>query len=240
MKVRRLTDAGIEQFSTFLDTLESDPTRLIPEELLTDSAMSVLVPGRVEVEKRTFANRLEAARYLDEQFSTAEIHDIERDSGLWSWLALFYFDQLCPANAAGARRPGERARYIAESANFQRYYRHLLAGPYRIFRAHRRAPERALAVLCQPLSRPGDLVEQLASRQELVTNSPVMEVATILYVDPTTGKPKTGSQTKSAGAVRRLADVLSQFDVTWDLYAVQVAELLGILPAEFNKFRPAT
>jgi hypothetical protein len=237
MKLRRLTEAGMQAFGTYLDTLESEPTRLIPEELLTDSVTSELVLGGVEVEKRIFSNRLEAAKYLDEQFSTAELTDIERDTGLWSWLALFYFEELCPADADGERRPGERARYIAESANFQRYYRHLLAGPYRIFRAHRRAPERALAVLCQPLSKPGDLVEQLASRQELVTNTAVMEVATALYVDPGTGKPKRGSQTKSVGAVRRLADVLSQFDVTWDLYSAKFAELLGILPAEFNRFR---
>jgi hypothetical protein len=199
--------------------------------------MSVPISDAVEIEKRTFGSRLEAAKYLDEQFSTAELTDVERDVGLWSWLALFYFDELCPADSSGARRPGERARYIPEAANFQRYYRHLLAGPYRIFRAHRRAPEKALAVLCQPLNRPGDLVEQLASRQELVTNSAIMEVATVLYVDAATGKPKRGSQTKTVGAVRRLADVLSQFDVTWDLYSTQLGELLGILPAEFNRFR---
>jgi hypothetical protein len=209
-------------------------------ELLNDSVSSVSVSEDVEVEKRTFGNRLEAAKYLDEQFSTGELSDIERDTALWSWLALFYFDELCPADSGGSRKPGERARYIADSANFQRYYRHLLAGPYRIFRAHRKAPEKALAVLCQPLYRPGDLVEQLASRQELVTNTAVMEVATVLYVDPSTGKPKRGSQTKSAGAVRRLADVLSQFDVTWDLYSAGLVELLGILPPEFKRFRSAT
>jgi hypothetical protein len=237
MKLRRLTEAGIQAFGSFLDVLESEPTRLIPEELLTDSVKSVPISDEVEIEKRTFGSRLEAAKYLDEQFSVAGLADVERDVGLWSWLALFYFDELCPADTSGGRRPGERARYIPEAANFQRYYRHLLAGPYRIFRAHRRAPEKALAVLCQPLNRPGDLVEQLASRQELVTNRAIMEVATVLYVDPATGKPKRGSQTKSVGAVRRLADVLSQFDVTWDLYSTQLGELLGILPAEFNRFR---
>jgi hypothetical protein len=240
MKLRTLTEAGMQAFGSFLDELESEPTRLIPEELLTDAVMSVPVSGDVEIEKRTFANRLDAAKYLDEQFSTAELADIERDTGLWSWLALFYFDQLCPADSSDDRKPGERARYIPEATNFQRYYRHLLAGPYRIFRAHRKAPEKALAVLCQPLHRPGDLVEQLASRQELVTNDAIMEVATALYVDASTKKPKRGSQTKSVGAVRRLADVLSQFDVTWDLYSTQVGELLGILPMEFNRFQSST
>jgi hypothetical protein len=239
MKLRKLTESGIQAFSAYLDVLELDATRLTPEELLTDPIMSAPVGDTIEVEKRTFESRSEAAKYLDEQFSMSELTDLERDVGLWSWLALFYFDQLCPVGASGGRKPGERARYIAESGNFQRYYRHLLAGPYRIFRSHRKAPEKAFAVLCQPLDRPGDLVEQLASRQELVTNSTVMEVATLLYVDPATQKPKRGSQTKNIGAVRRLADVLSQFDVTWDLYSANLAELVGILPREFDRFRPS-
>jgi hypothetical protein len=237
MKLRKLTESGIQAFSSFLDALELEATHLIPEELLTDPLVSAPIREEVEIEKRTFGNRFEAAKYFDEQFSTVELEDVERDVGLWSWLALFYFDELCPIDGSGGRKTGERARYIPESGNFQRYYRHLLAGPYRIFRAHRKAPQKALAVLCQPLNRPGDLVEQLASRQEFITNSVVMEVATALYVDPSTQKPKRGSQTKNVGAVRRLTDVLWQFDVTWDLYSTQLAELLGILPTEFNRFR---
>ena len=77
------------------------------------------------------------------------------------------------------RKPGALARHIPEPGNFQRYYRHLLAGPYRIYRAHRDDPQRALALLCQPLDSPGDVVEQLASRQELVTNRGIMELAQI-------------------------------------------------------------
>jgi hypothetical protein len=70
----------------------------------------------------------------------------------------------------GHRKPGERARHIPDATNFLRYYRHLLAGPWRTYRTHRDDPGRARVVLCQPLHTPGDLVEQLASRQELVTN----------------------------------------------------------------------
>jgi hypothetical protein len=40
-----------------------------------------------------------------------------------------------------------------------------------------------------------------------------------------------------AGCARRLADVLKQFDVTWDLYAMTTDGLLGLLPGEFDRFR---
>jgi hypothetical protein len=129
-------------------------------------------------------------------------------------------------------------RWIPEVNNFQRYYRHLLAGPYRIFRAHRDDPERALALLCGPLDKPGDIVEQLASRQEIVTNKAIMLGATRLYIDPATRKPRRGAGGRSGGSPRRLADVLKQFDVTWDLYAMTADNLLGLLPSEFDRFRP--
>ena len=85
---------------------------------------------------------------------------------------------------------------------------------------------------------PGDLVEQLASRQELVTNRAFLAAATTLYVDLQTRLPKRGGGGKSRGTARRLADVCNQFDVTWDLYAMEPGELLGKLPKEFQRFQP--
>ena len=237
MKLRRLNKTGIDLFAVYLDALEEDPTRIPPNSLLEDPTTSELVTPVVEVELRRFGNRFKAAEYLDEIFSRAEFSNVDQDIGLWGWLTLFYFDEVCPRERGGERSPGARARYIPEVTNFQRYYRHLLAGPYRIFKAHRQKPERAFAVLCQPLDKPGDIVEQLASRQELVTNSAVMEVATQLYVDPATQKPKRSAQSQTAGGAVRLANVLNQFDVTWDLYAMIAKEMLGVLPEEFEKFK---
>lgn len=90
-----------------------------------------------------------------------------------------------------------------------------------------------------PLHTPGDLVEQLASRQELVTNRAFLAAATALYVDPQTGQPKRGGGGKSRGTARRLADFCNQIDVTWDLYALEPTELLAKLPKEFQRFQPA-
>jgi hypothetical protein len=237
MKLRRLTQAGIVAFGEYLDALEQEPTRLMPTEVLNNPVLSEPLPVDVEITQREFGSRYAAAEYFDDQFSDAGLSEIERDAGLWSWLALFYFDEICPPDRSGARSPGERARYILQPGNFQRYYRHLLAGAYRVYRAHRKNPKIALVVLCQQLHKPGDIVEQFTSRQELVTNAAVLEAATLLYIDTQTKLPKLGAQTKNAGAARRLADVLKQFDVTWDLYSTQVRELLGILPQEFERFR---
>jgi hypothetical protein len=236
--VRRLNQAGIARMIEFLDSLRTDTPQGVPSGILTHPDMSLALATNVEIQQQTFGTRFAAAQYLNDRFTAAGLQNVEGDCGLWAWLALYYFEELCPPGAGGRRKPGEQARWIPDVNNFQRYYRHLLAGPYRIYRAHRDEPSHALALLCGPLNRPGDIVEQLASRQEIVTNRGIMACATRLYIDPTSNRPKRGAGSKGAGSPRRLADVLNQFDVTWDLYSLTADRLLGILPREFDRFRP--
>ena len=86
------------------------------------------------------------------------------------------------------------------------------------------------------MESPGDVVEQLASRQEVVTNPGILELATKLYVDSATQRIKRGAGGKSGGSARRLYDVIEQFDLTWDLYASSGDELAAVMPKEFARF----
>jgi hypothetical protein len=239
MRVRRFNDAGLERMGEFIDLLTTDSPQSDWASLLSDDSLTEEVAPATDIEAVAFADRFEAARYLDERFSTSGLTGVETDTGLWAWLALFYLDVLCPADGNGRRKPRERARMIPEFGRAFRYYRHLLAGPYLIYRAHRDNPDRALALLCQPLDKPGDIVGQLAARQEIVSNKAIMEIATRLYVDVPERRPKRGSGGKGRGSPRRLAQVLDQFSVTWDLYAMSVDDLINMLPDEFRRFEPA-
>jgi len=238
VKLRYLNELGLIRFGEFLDSFSTPKPHDYPQEILVDADTSQGVEPQIEIERRSFQNRFEAAIYLNQCLSPASITGIENVRGLWAWLALYFFDVLCPLDEDGHRKPGERARWIPAVGDFRKYYRHLLAGPYRIYRAHRDTPERAMALLCTPLHQPGDIVEQLASRQELVTNVAVMQVATTLYIDTSTGQPKRGAAGRGPGSARRLADILNQFDVTWDLYAMKFDDILRMLPREFGRFRP--
>ena len=238
MNLRRLNDEGLRQFAEYLAALKTTPTLAPPVALLDDPATSEEA-APVAVWPMQFPNRLAAGRWLNELLESAALPDPAREKGVWAWLSLRLFDTVCPADGRGHRKPGELARHVPDAANFQRYYRHLLAGPWRIVRTHRDAPDRALAVLCQPLHKPGDIVEQFASRQELVTNRAFISAATKLYVDATTQQPRSGSGGKTRGAPRRLADFCNQLDVTWDLYAMKASELIEKLPKEFDRFRRA-
>jgi len=238
MKLHRFNEEGITRFGRFLDELSADPALGVPADLLTDPACAVAVPPCPEVENRQFINRMDAARYLDSLLSGVTGCDVQRDAGLWAWLTLCYFDQVCPPDGHGRRKAGERARYIPAVTDYQKYYRHLLAGPYRVFRAHRSNPDCALVLLCGPLHKPGEIVEQFVARQEIITNPHAVELATAVYYDPDKRSFRRGAAGKSGGSARRLADVLRQFDVTWDLYWLPAMGILSKLPKEFDRFRP--
>jgi hypothetical protein len=237
MKVRRLNAMGIEQFERYLDSLTEEVPLALPVTALTSPQMSEPLGIDVEVDQRSFRSRLDLGTYLFDRLANSGLSDIDADCGLWGWLALFYFESICPADRAGRRNPGKRSRWILDPHNFQRYYRHILAGPYRIVCAYPHQIEIAMCILCGVPDKPGDLVEQISSRQELVTNRAIVGAATTLYFDSAAGVLKRGAGGKGPGSPRRLADVLQQFDVTYDLYTLDAEALLQLLPKEFERFR---
>lgn len=237
MKLRSMNPSGLEAFEHYLQDLKATPNAAVPTELLSKPGASE--PSQVDADFRSmsFRNRFEAGKYIFRVLDDAAPGTLLQDAGAWAWLSLFYFDAVCPADAQGQRRPGELARYVPDNTNYRKYYRHLLAGPYRIFRAHKDKPERALALLCTPVHKPGDLAEQLAARQELITNAAALEAATKLFVDPQKTSPRRGAAGRGPGSARRYAELLNQFDVTWDLYAMESMSIIALLPKEFERFR---
>jgi hypothetical protein len=237
MKLRRFNNDGIGAFRDYRARLAIEPLLPSPVQLLQDAAYTEVVSD-TELPARNFATRLEAGRFFEGLLDAANVPSPERDQGLWAWLTLFYFDQVCPPDESGRRDPKtDEARLIPSLDNYQRFYRHLLLGPYLIVRAHRDQPDRAIGMLCNPLWKPGEIAEQLASRKELVTNPAVVEAATTLYYDATSGSFKRGAGAKVRGAPRRLADLLNQLDLTYYLYGMKTSELLALLPKEFDRFR---
>ena len=236
MRLHRFNDDGLQRFHDFLDALSGDAGFAVPTDLLTDPSCVELVATVVEIEPRQFVNRLEAATYLDGRLSDATECDVQRDVGLWSWLSLFYFDQVCPTDARGRRTVRERAWYVPAFDDDRRHYRHVLAGLWRVYSAHRDNPRRAMIFLFQPLNTLNHFYYQLASRQELVTNPAVVAAATELYLNAQ-DRPRRGATGQGPGGVFRFAALMNQLDLTWDLYEMTADGILSMLPAEFDRYR---
>jgi hypothetical protein len=237
MNVRALNPEGISRFRTYLAALRLDPKLPPPSELLTDPETSVDVLPATPVEQPSFNSRKEAAKYLAEALVPLK-GVVDHNSGLWTWLSLFFFDQVCPPDGHGAREPGQDPRHIlppvTDGEHFRHYYRHLLAGPHTIYSRHPNSG----ALLAGALDEPGDFNEQIASRQFLIQNKGLVEAVDILYFDPTRAKTKRGATSTKGkpGALRRLVKVIRQVNLTYDLYAMNGPEIVAILPKEFDSW----
>lgn len=236
MNLGRLTPLGMERFSQFLDELKSNLGAELPKDLLAFPGYFETIDDETEIMPYKFTTRWDVAKYLNSLITSSGMSDVEHDIPFWVALTAFYFDVLCPIDKTGERKILKRARYIPETQNWQRYYRHLLLGPYLIYRTHLDSPEIAMALLCKAPHIFTDVDEQILAHQELVTNKAVVELTTKLYYNPKTKNLKYGAQSKGPGSPRRLATVLDQFSLTWDLYAATTDEILNLLPNEFDKF----
>lgn len=244
LRIRRLSESGLTRMVDFLDSFDSAMPWAIDEahRMLTAADTSEALPNPVEVDgEHVFAHRLELAEYLYARIPRLGLRDATRDPGLWAWLALLWFDQLCPAKRGGSRSPGEHYRYIPRLDDYRTYYRHRILGPYLIYSAHRDDPARALCMLCQPPAIHPDTAEQLASRQDMIRSPALIGAATALYYDPNKGTVRRGSTTYKgkqprAGTLRRLVDVFWQLDRTYDHLACTANSFMTLLPIEFSQF----
>lgn len=229
--LRRLNSQGIAAFREYLGSIraggEFQPN---PAVLYVDEYSSRVMP-RIEIEQRPFKTKLAAAQYLTEVLRPLEGPSLGSDVGLWSWLALFYFDQLSPTRG-GKRRPREDYHYIPGEKHPQR---HLLAGAYQLYRLH---GEHARVLLHPPVYQHGRFIFDLDYRRDLLTNRGLIEVVDRLYWNPKTKRPKRGAASDAQpGGLRRLIALAEQLDLNYDLYGMNAQEIEELLPAEFLAWR---
>lgn len=235
--LRRLNERGLRQMHEWLDQVGADGRGSVPESLMYADSVSEPVESGVSVEEtKSFPRRFEWALYIESVLAEQSTREVAMDKGLWAWLTLVYFDQVCPVDAVGVRDVLDRPRYVPTIADYKTYYRHLLLGPWSIVRAHRDHPDRATALLVNPLHKPGEVAEQVAARQELITSRQVVEVAGRLYYEPSTGGMRRGSGSKGPGTPRRLVAVLRQLSLNFDFQEIGTEALFSMLPKEFRKF----
>lgn len=237
IRIRRLTSAGWTVFEQVLDVV-ADQRRLDGSPIgLADPALSEPHQLGVQIdESRVFASRFDCAEYLYSILGEGRVENAEQDLMLWGWLAAVYFDQLCPPDGNGIRKIGQRARYLP-STRYTTRYRHLLAGPYRIYQSHADDPSRALAALAGRVDSPGELAEQLSARVEVIATPSIVGAATLLYMNPETGSPRRGAGGAGRGSARRFGRIVRQYDLTWDLAGMTPESIVARLPQEFDRFR---
>jgi hypothetical protein len=89
-----------------------------------------------------------------------------------------------------------------------------------------------------PLSVHGEILEQLGGRQQILGSRPIISVASGLYYDKNTGRPKTGVAGSGRGSARRFGLVLRQLDLTYDPESTPEKDFIALLPPEFDRWKP--
>lgn len=244
LQLRSFNERGMAQTHRVLADLafgrEVDLEKFITNDDLTeihsDDSVVLLQP---------FENRFKAAQYFNDLLAPYEktIPDIERNAGLWTWLAFCWIDLIAPAQGEGRRKLGEWRRWIL--SNDRKRHRHLLATPYRIYRTHVDELSCILVVLCGPVETPGNITEQIASRQDIVKSRNIMKAITEMYYIPELQSAEEDLKSSRIGQLRvgaptsaaRLGKVLGQFYLTWDMFGMEPKEIMAMLPPEFEGYK---
>jgi hypothetical protein len=246
--LRTLNDEGVGRFADFLNRLRTGGNSPLPNDLLNNPDTSNELPMAVSVERKPggllFSNRFAFGSYLCERLAALDSRSISRNSGLWTWLALYYFDQLCLPDKNGVRRPLANEAYVlAKEFKFDSYYRHLVRTAWLAVLEHGNKSKVLLLPPGQPKGSPlgqrGEIIEQLAARQSMFGSQTIVSAAYKLYFDEETERPRRGSGGAGAGSPRRLALITQQLDLTFDLRACDVDRFIKLLPKEFNRWRQA-
>lgn len=231
--IRILNSEGLSAFSTYLSDLRVDPLKAPPSELLNDGRFSDPFDPEINIEARTFESAFEIGTYLVGLFSTCEDRLLSRNHGLWSWLALFYFEHLCKPDSTGKRKPLEDAVYVLEERfSFRRYYRHAIRTPWMAVKEH--GEHAKILLLTSGRGTRTDINEQLGAYQHLFANKTIITSAYAMYFDKNLQKPRRGAGGKGGGSARRLATIARQLELTHDLQECSPAKFLTLLPREFK------
>ena len=234
--LRQLTAAGIAQAQEFLSYLRKRPDadRTPPEKLLFGDCCSAPFDSEptIMVEPRAFVTRREAGAYLSPLLRPVGSRVIE-DAGVWSWLGMYYLKhiappKLSPNNMTLIFESGVETSNAGRSD--QQVYRHYLWGSWQIYERH---GERAAFLLDQRISSWDDLSQRSFGTRRVFTSRGVVQVMLRLY---TAGSQKKRGHVHGQGGLRHLLRVLPQLELTYDVYGMEPAALLRVLPREFQSW----
>ena len=232
-RLHELTAEGVERARRFLAGLRASPGTdpEPPRELLYDEPWSERSGHDVEVERRPFATRREAAEYLAPKLDGLRVVD---DAGLWSWLGMFYFAGTVPRKNGAVDLPAVESFVFRDDPSttegrrsYQRRYRHYLRSAWRLHEQH----ADAAFLLDEPITAFPDLTDRILSNFRVFNSRGVVPLMLRLYTDGSGHKPL---YPRSPGGLRHLIRVLDQLERTYDVYGMEPDALLRVLPSEFR------
>ncbi len=233
IEVRSFNQKGIAAVKEFLESLRDGRKQQNPIELLDDRSLTKFAYDDVCIESRGFASRREAADYFHEKFGTIPSIDLRNDAGLWTWLSLFYFDQICP-EIDGQRKVRNDYTYIFMPDQSLYFYRHLL---FVAWYAKDVSPTHNRLFLDTTVHQLDKFTQDIFKRLYLTRIDCIFEVLDRLYWDRKTNRPRKGvnspGKITAGDLTHRFPTRIRQLEKTYDLLSLTADQLLHLLGDEF-------
>jgi len=233
MKLRKLNDEGIRIFKDFLeDQKNSSLKKDIPSCILEDVNTSEGIDEDFNVdENKRFGTRYEMGEYLVDLLG--DINSIPRtfigNKGVWNWLTLLWFDQLCPLRNGKAKMQ-DSANFVL-SNEFGRRQRHAIFGTWNLVS---RYGLKSRFMISKPAHERGHINEVICGTQGLIEQQAVIELAYELYSTSDSFKASVTSR-KVGGNIERYVQWVGQVGLTIDLVTITKDKLKERLPKKEYK-----
>ncbi|EIF51372.1 hypothetical protein [Sulfurovum sp. AR] len=250
MRLKKMTDLGLKQFTKYLSELRAGKNSEYPKFILEDDEYSEPYGSEaIEVVEKKFETKLEMLQEIDNILKNPNRKDVDSDTHLWAWLSLFYFESIVKKDKNGnIALESTNISYIPEITIWNRYYKHKILGPYLIYKMHQDHLEDTYPLLKTRPDQMGEFMGNVMGRQSMVSNKTIIKLLKKLYWDEKNESLKKGASSRigksgssaGSGSISRLGVYLKQLDMTYDLHSIPLEKLLELLPKEYNKFKYKT
>jgi len=234
IELRSFNQKGIASVKDFLKALRDGGRNQNPIELLDDRSLTRIDYEDISVESRGFATRRDAAKYFHQKFEAIPSIELRSNAGLWTWLSLFYFDQICP-EIDGLRKVRNDYTYIFMPDQSMYFYRHLLFVAWYVKHVSPTYNRLFLDTTVHQLDR---FTEDVFKRLYLTRIDCIFEVLDRLYWDRQTNRPRKGvnspGKTTAGDLIHRFPTRIRQLEKTYDLMSLSTDQLLQLLGDEFS------
>ena len=211
-----------------------NPTEEVAQELLESTMLSTEVFPAIDVPRRLFTTKREAAVFLTKLLADIPKQTLIEDQGLWTWLSVYFFDSICPRKG-GLVKVRNDYTYIYEAKNMRHFYRHLLFISWRILDI---SPRYNRLFLDRSVSSLDRLTEEVMKKLYLTRIPCLFEVIDRIYWDPNTNRPRRGVtdsvRVTEGDLTHRFPTKIRQLEKTYDLQSLDADQLLELLGDEFD------
>ena len=259
MKVREFTEEGNQQFILLYQqikqsvlnnnkSIEKGYTKALKKkmsDLINDTNLSRDIGGKKDLKMQDSNDQYKFGEYIYETLKEHNENKILNNDKLWNWLSAFFFEIVFHKKARGI----SEHRYILSDSWFTRY-RHLVRTPWYIHRIYK---DSSKLFLSGETYLGSDYMEQWISHRINEKFTKAADIAYNLYYDKKNNEPKSGwskqyiwkkipgskktAKTLVPGSLGRLINKLNQYNEIYDIWEMDIKEIIILLPKEFDELK---